>query len=106
MTSFDDRERAFEKKFAHDAEMQFKAAARRNKLLGLWLADKLGEADAEAYAKSVVVADLAESGDEDVVRKVMGDIAAKGAAVSEADLREKMAELMAEAKAQVLSETD
>ena len=72
MTTFDDREQTFEKKFAHDAEMQFKAAARRNKLLGLWLAEQLGESDAEAYAKTVVVADLADTGEEDVVRKVMG----------------------------------
>ena len=104
MTTFDDREAAFEKKFAHDAEMQFKANARRNKLLGLWLAEKLGEADAEAYAKSVVIADLEEEGDEDVMRKVMADIAAKGASVTEADVRAKLVELGAEAKAQVMSE--
>lgn len=104
MTSFDEREQAFEKKFAHDAEMQFKAAARRNKLLGLWLAEKLGEADPAAYAKSVVVADLAEEGDEDVIRKVMGDIKAKGAAVSEMDVRAKLSELAAVAKEQVMKE--
>lgn len=106
MTSFDDRERAFETKFAHDAEMQFKAVARRNKLLGLWLAERLGEADAEAYAKTVVVADLAEVGEEDVVRKAMADIQAKGASVSETELRSKMASLLIEAKAQVLAEAD
>ena len=104
MTTFDDREQTFEKKFAHDAEMQFKAAARRNKLLGLWLAEQLGESDAEAYAKTVVVADLAETGEEDVVRKVMGDVAAKGAALTEAALRAKMAALLIEAKAQVMAE--
>ena len=104
MTTFDDRENAFENMFAHDAEMQFKAAARRNKLLGLWLAEKLGEADPAAYAKSVVVADLAEEGDEDVIRKVMGDIKAKGAAVSEMDVRAKLSELAAVAKEQVMKE--
>lgn len=104
MNSFSDREKAFENKFAHDAEMQFKAAARRNKLLGLWLAGPLGEADAEAYARSVVVADLEEDGDEDVMRKVMADIAAKSAPVTEAEVREKLAELGAVAKEQLLNE--
>ncbi len=104
MTTFNDREKAFENKFAHDADMQFKAAARRNKLLGLWLAPLLGEADAESYARTVVVADLAEEGDEDVIRKVMADIAAKGASVSEADVRAKLIALGAEAKAQIMSE--
>lgn len=104
MTTFNDREKAFESKFAHDAELQFKVAARRNKLLGLWLAGPLGEADAEAYARSVVVADLQEAGDEDVMRKVMADIAAKGAAVTEADVRAKLAALEAEAKIQIMSE--
>ena len=85
MTTFDDRQKGFEKKYAHDAEMQFKAAARRNKLLGQWLAPQIGEADADAYAKTVVIADLEEDGDDDVVRKVMADIEAKGAKISEAD---------------------
>ena len=106
MNSFDDREKAFEKKFAHDAEMQFKAAARRNKLLGLWLAEALGEADADAYARSVVAADLREAGDEDVIAKVMADIAAKGVSISEADVRAKLAALGPEAKAQVMAEAD
>lgn len=106
MNSFDDREKAFEKKFAHDAEMQFKAAARRNKLLGLWLAEALGEADADAYARSVVAADLKEAGDEDVIAKVMADIAAKGVSISEADVRAKLAALGPEAKAQVMAEAD
>jgi hypothetical protein len=104
MNSFNEREKAFENKFAHDAEMQFKATARRDKLLGLWLAPLLGESDAEAYARTVVVADLAEEGDEDVIRKVMADIAAKSASVSEADVRAKLVELAAEAKAQIMSE--
>ena len=80
MTTFDDRKDAFEKKFAHDEELRFKANARRNKLLGLWAAEKLGKngADAEAYAKSVVMADFQEAGDDDVLRKVKGDLEAGG----------------------------
>jgi len=101
MTTFDDRENAFENKFAHDAEMQFKAEARRNKLLGLWAADLLGKtgADADAYAKEVVKADFEEAGDEDVYRKVAGDLGAKA---DEATIRAKMKELMAEAKSQLM----
>ena len=74
MTTFDDREHAFEAKFAHDSEMQFRAEARRNKLLGLWVAEKLGKsgADADAYAREVVASDFEEAGDADVVRKVLG----------------------------------
>ena len=106
MSGFDDREKAFENKYAHDAEMQFKAAARRNKLLGLWLAEALGEADADAYARSVVVADLAETGDEDVIRKVMADIADKGVSISEEAVRAKLAALTPLAKEQVMSEAD
>ncbi|MEM8751777.1 MAG: DUF1476 domain-containing protein [Pseudomonadota bacterium] len=105
MTTFDDREKAFENKYAHDAEMQFKAAARRNKLLGLWLAPMLGETDADAYARTVVVADLEEEGDEDVIRKVMADIAGKGASLTEAEVRAKLAELGPEAKAQIMAES-
>ncbi|MEM1420122.1 MAG: DUF1476 domain-containing protein [Pseudomonadota bacterium] len=107
MTSFDDREKAFETKFAHDAEMQFKAEARRNKKLGLWAAGQMGlsQEDAANYANAVVVADLEEPGDEDVFRKVAGDFAAKSVSVSEADLRAKMNELLAEAKAEIFSET-
>ncbi|MEL7213308.1 MAG: DUF1476 domain-containing protein [Pseudomonadota bacterium] len=103
MTTFDDRENAFENKFAHDAEMQFKAEARRNKLLGLWAADLLGKSGDEAaeYAKEVVKADFEEAGHEDVVRKVAADLGSK----SDPDaIRAKMAELMAEAKAQLMSE--
>lgn len=103
MTSFDDREKAFESKYAHDAEMQFKAEARRNKLLGLWAADLLGKtgAEAEAYAVEVVKADFEEAGHEDVVRKVAGDL---GGRASEDEIRAKMDELLAEAKAQLLTE--
>jgi hypothetical protein len=106
MTTFDNREKAFEKKYAHDTEMQFKAEARRNKLLGLWAAEKMGMTgdDAATYAKSVVIADLAEAGDEDVFRKVAGDFETKGIAVSEVELRSRMQECLIEAKAQILAE--
>ncbi|WP_298290673.1 DUF1476 domain-containing protein [uncultured Litoreibacter sp.] len=103
MASFDDRADAFENKYAHDAEMQFKAEARRNKLLGLWAADLLGKSgdDAANYAKEVVKADFEEAGDDDVVRKVAGDLGGKS---NEDTIRAKMTELMVEAKAQVMSE--
>ncbi len=103
MSTFDDRENAFENKFAHDAEMQFKAEARRNKLLGLWAAELLGKSGdaAEDYAKEVVKADFEEAGDEDVYRKVAGDLGAKA---SEQEIRSKMSELMAVAKSQLLEE--
>lgn len=103
MSTFDDRENAFENKFAHDAQMQFKAEARRNRLLGLWAAEKLGKSieDAAEYAKEVVRADFEEAGDEDVYRKVSGDL---GDLVTETEIRAKMAELMVEAKKQILSE--
>jgi hypothetical protein len=106
MTTFDDRENAFENLFAHNTEMQFKAEARRNKLLGLWAAEKMGMTGdaADAYAKTVVIADLEEAGDEDVFRKVAGDFADKDIAVSDADLRSKMQELTGEAKAQIAAE--
>lgn len=103
MTTFDKREDAFEKQFAHDEELKFKAEARRNKLLGLWAAEKLGKsgADADAYAKEVVAADFEEAGDADVLRKVLGDLSSKGAAVTEAEVRAKMSELLATAVAQI-----
>jgi hypothetical protein len=101
MTTFDKREEGFEKKFAHDEELKFKAMARRNKLLGLWAAGLLGKSgpDAEAYAKEVVLADFEEAGDNDVVRKVLKDLEGKG--VSEQDIRAKMAELLAQAVEQI-----
>ena len=104
MSTFDDRENAFENKYAHDAEMQFKADARRNKLLGLWAAELMGKSgdDAAEYAKEVVKSDFEEAGDEDVYRKVSGDL---GALADEATIRAKMKELMVEAKAQLMSET-
>ncbi len=103
MTTFDKREEGFEKKFAHDEELRFKAMARRNKLLGLWAAGLLGKsgADAEAYAKEVVLADFEESGDDDVFRKVVRDFAAAKVAQSEQDVRKKMNELLTEAIRQI-----
>jgi len=101
MTTFDKREEGFEKKFAHDEELKFKAYARRNKLLGLWAAGELGKtgADADAYAKEVVLADFEEAGDGDVIRKVVNDLKSKG--VSEADVTAKLSELLAQAVAQI-----
>ena len=103
MTTFDKREDSFEKKFAHDEEMRFKAAARRNKLLGLWAAEKLGKsgADAETYARAVVAADLEEAGDEDVFRKVRKDFDAASVAQSDHQIRRTMDELMAKAIAEI-----
>ena len=103
MTTFDEREHAFESKFAHDAEMQFKAEARRNKLLGLWAAELLGKSgdDAEAYAQEVIKSDFEEAGHEDVVRKVAGDLGDKS---DESTIRTKMVELLVEAKAQLMDE--
>ncbi len=103
MSTFDDRENAFENKFAHDAQMQFKAEARRNKLLGLWAAELLGKSgdEADAYAKEVVKSDFEEAGDEDVYRKVSGDLGDKA---SETEIRAKMTELMTVAKAQLVDE--
>jgi hypothetical protein len=106
MTTFNDRENAFENMYAHDAEMQFKAAARRNKLLGLWAAEILGLSgdEAAAYAKSVVIADLEEAGDEDVLRKVAADLEANGKPMATADLRVQMNALMTTAKQQIVDE--
>jgi hypothetical protein len=103
MTTFDSRKDGFEKKFAHDEELQFKATARRNKLLGAWAAEKLGLAGdaATQYAKDVVAADFEEAGDDDVVRKVMGDFKAKNVDQSEHQVRRTMDELMGEAIAQI-----
>jgi hypothetical protein len=103
MTTFDDRKDAFERKFALDEELRFKATARRNKLLGLWAAAQLGKtgADAEAYAKSVVMADFEEAGDEDVLRKVRADLEAAGKGGAEADIRRQMLDLMARAVEEV-----
>lgn len=104
MTTFDDRETAFEAKFAHDAEMQFRAEARRNRLLGLWAADLLGKTgdEAAAYAAEVVASDFEEAGHEDLVRKVAADLGDKADAET---IRAKLAELLPVAKAQLLDET-
>lgn len=103
MNSFKDREKGFENKFAHDQEMQFRAIARGNKLLGLWAAELMGKsgADAEAYALEVVRSDFEEAGTEDVFRKVSGDL---GDLADEATIRRKMVESLGEAKAQLLTE--
>ena len=103
MTTFDKREEAFEKMFVIDEELKFKAAARRNKQLGLWAAEKLGLAGAEAdsYAKEIVAAEFDEGGDEAVVGKVIRDLAAKGVNLGEEEIRTRMGELMAQAVAQV-----
>jgi len=103
MSTFDKREEGFEKKYALDEEQKFKAEARRNRLLGLWAAEKLGITGdaAMAYAKEVVAADFEEAGDADVLRKVFKDMTAKGLSATEAEIRRKMDELMAAAIAQV-----
>jgi hypothetical protein len=103
MTTFDKREEGFEKKFAHDEELRFKANARRNKLLGLWAAEKLGLSaeEANAYAKDVVMADFEEGGDHDVFRKIRKDFDAKLVAQSDHQIRRTMDELMEQAIAQV-----
>ena len=99
MSGFDKREEGFEKKFAHDEELRFKAMARRNKLLGLWAAEKLGlsGADADTYAKTVVMADFDEPGDEDVYRKVRADFEAKGVNMPDDEVRRAMNDLLAKA---------
>ena len=103
MTTFDKREEGFEKKFAHDEELRFKANSRRNKLLGLWAAEKMGLSGpaADAYAKEVVVADFEEAGDDDVFRKIRKDFDAKGVAQSDQEIRKTMTDLMAHAIDQI-----
>jgi hypothetical protein len=101
MSGLSDREKAFENKFALDQELKFKALARRNKLVGLWAAGLLGKADADAYAKEVVVADFEEAGDEDVFRKLRSDLDAGGVSISDQDIRTKMVELLAQAVDQI-----
>jgi hypothetical protein len=106
MTTFDNRKEGFENKFAHDEALRFKAYARRNKLLGLWAAEKFGLSgdDASAYAMDVVRADFEETGDEDVFRKIRGDFDAKGIAQSDHQIRRTMDELLATAVEQVQRE--
>ena len=106
MTTFNDREKAFEDKYKHDQDLQFKVEVRRNKLLGLWVAEMLGlsGADAEAYAKEVVSADFEEPGHADVIRKILGDTQPKNLDLSEPGLLKKMDELVPVAKEQIMSE--
>ncbi|PIW30368.1 MAG: DUF1476 domain-containing protein [Rhodobacterales bacterium CG15_BIG_FIL_POST_REV_8_21_14_020_59_13] len=106
MSGMDDREKGLEGRFAHDQELEFKATVRRNKLLGLWVAEQLGKSaeDAQDYAKEVVKSDFEEAGHEDVYRKVKGDLDAAGIDVSEHVIRTKMDQLLADARQQVRSE--
>jgi len=106
MSGFDDRRKGQEGKFAHDAELRFKAEARRNKLLGLWAAEHMGlsEEHAKEYAAEVVASDFEEAGDEDVFRKIQGDLKAKGSSVSDDMIRKKMVELVQTARDQVSTE--
>jgi hypothetical protein len=103
MSSFDDREKGFEAKFARDQDVEFRAIARRNRLLGEWAARQMGlsEAETESYAKDVVRSDFEQPGDEDVLRKVFGDLQGAGLSTSESEVRRKMDELMAEAREQI-----
>jgi hypothetical protein len=106
MTTFDDRENAFENKFARDEEFQFKVTARRNKLVGLWAAEKMGltPEEADAYGKSVVQADFEEAGDEDVIRKLLGDLTSAGVETDEAAIRAALDSKMVEARRQFIEE--
>jgi hypothetical protein len=106
MASFEDREKGFERKFAHDEELKFKATARRNKLLGLWAAELMGLSGdaAQAYAREVIKADFEEPGEEDVVRKIRRDFDAKGVDQSDHQIRHKMADLLGEAVVQLEAE--
>lgn len=106
MSGFNERRDAFESKFAHDEDLRFRAIARRNKLLGLWAAEKLGKTgdDAQAYAGQVVRADFEEAGDEDVIRKVSGDFSAASVNVSDAELRAQLQALLEEAVKQITAD--
>ncbi|MGE0753690.1 MAG: DUF1476 domain-containing protein [Alphaproteobacteria bacterium] len=107
MSSYDDRQKGFERKFAHDEEMQFKATARRNKLLGLWAADKLGKSgpDAEQYSKDVVMADFESSGHDDVIQKLLTDFTEANLPMSATDIRREMERLTPIAQQMVLEES-
>ena len=108
MTTFDDRERAFETKYAHDEELRFRVIARRNRLLGGWAARLMGlsDAEADAYAKDVIRADFEEAGDEDVIRKLLGDLTAAGIETDESKIREALAHKEAEARRQIIEQID
>jgi hypothetical protein len=107
MTTFDEREKGFEAKYKQDQELAFKVNARRGKLMGLWVAEQLGlsGADADAYAKSVVVADMEEPGEADILRKIKRDLEAKGKAIPEARLHKEMDRFTAQARSQIIAET-
>ena len=106
MTQFDDRERAYEAKFAHDEEMQFRIVARRNRLIGEWAARKMGLSEEEtvSYAKDVVRSDFESAGDDDVVRKVLGDLTSAGVEIEESQIREAMGNKMIDARRQIIQE--
>ena len=108
MTSFDERERAFETKFAHDEEMKFRITARRNRLLGQWAARRMGltEAEAESYAKDVVLSDCEEAGDHDVIRKVLGDLTSAGVDCDEDQVRDALRNKEIEARRQIIESTN
>lgn len=108
MTQFDDRERAFETKFAHDEDMKFRITARRNRLLGEWAARQMGlsEAESESYAKDVVRADFEEAGDNDVIRKVMGDLTAAGIEIDQEAIAEALRNKEVEARRQIIESTN
>jgi hypothetical protein len=108
MSQFNDRERAFESKFAHDEEMKFKITARRNRLLGEWAARLMGlsEAESSSYAKDVVRADFEEAGDDDVIRKVLGDLTSAGVEADEAKIREALDHKTVEARRQIMEQSN
>jgi len=107
MTTFDDRERAFESQYARDQDLQFRIAARRNRLLGAWAAELMGltSVEAEAYSKDVVRADFEEAGDEDVIRKILGDLTSAGVDIDESRIREALDAKMVEARRQFIEST-
>jgi hypothetical protein len=108
MTQFDDRERAFETKFAHDEEMKFRVLARRNRLLGEWAARKMGlsQEEMDSYSKDVVRADFEEAGDGDVIRKVLGDLTAAGVETDETEIRQTLEHKAVEARRQIIEQTN
>lgn len=108
MANFEDREKAFETKFARDEEMQFKMTARRNRLLGEWAAEKMGltKEETDAYAKAVVQADFEEAGDEDVIRKLLGDLTSAGVDIDDAGIRTALTDKMVEARRQFIEEAE
>lgn len=108
MANFEDREKAFETKFARDEEIQFKMTARRNRLLGEWAAEKMGltKEETDAYAKAVVQADFEEAGDEDVIRKLLGDLTSAGVDIDDAGIRTALTDKMVEARRQFIEEAE